>query len=41
MQIPFIEALNERLRFELCLLLQPLPARNGDVIIQQGDYGDE
>eukprot|EP01043_Picozoa_sp_COSAG02_P045755 COSAG02_NODE_4217_length_5620_cov_17.851476_4_plen_772_part_00 len=41
MQIPFIEMLNERLRFELCVLLQPLPARNGDVIINQGDYGDE
>ena len=41
MQIPFIEMLNERLRYELCVLLQPLPARIGDVIIRQGDYGDE
>ena len=41
MQIPFIENLNERLRFELCVLLQPLPARFGDEILTQGDYGDE
>lgn len=41
MQIPFIDMLNERLRHELCVLLQPLPARIGDVIISQGDYGDE
>ena len=41
MQIPFIANLPERLRFELCVLLQPLPARFGDEILTQGDYGDE
>jgi CRP-like cAMP-binding protein len=41
MRIPFIAQLNERLRYQLCVLLQPLPAKYGDVILQQNDYGDE
>lgn len=41
MEIPFIAGLNERLKYELCVQLQPLPANWGDTIVSQGDHGDE
>lgn len=38
---PFLSRLPERLRYELCLVLKPLPAVRGDVIYTEGEYGDE
>ena len=38
---PFLSRLPERLRYELCLVLKPLPAVCGDVIYTEGEYGDE
>lgn len=38
---PFLSRLAERLRYELCLVLKPLPAMRGDVIYSEGEYGDE
>ena len=41
MEIPFIKKMSERLQYQLCIALKPLPARKGDEICTQGDHGSE
>lgn len=38
---PFLSRLPERLRYELCRALKPVPAARGDVIYEEGAYGEE
>ena len=38
---PFLARLPERLRYELCVVLKPLPAWRGDIIYSEGEYSDE